>query len=241
VTTGRDAPPTGMLRPLPRLVAPVGGELSSSFLRRVALANRLDPEEFRAYVAADDRKRAAVPMERLAILSGQPEARLRRALDDSSDPAAPDGLVRAACTLCMARRGIAMPVTVRLAATAVVCREHQRWLNDRHSGGQPHLHRHPEVLAANRSHRRLVRRLGPTRSRPDARQGAGPAGGVHGLSEDVGSQRAFATPRRGTQLTRQPCPAHCPNQPSDAHPASHEPDEPHQPQPPTRRSEAKPL
>ena len=83
MTPGLDAPPTGRLRPLPRPVAPVGNELRSSFVRRVALANRLNAEEFRAYVAADDRKRAAIPLDRLAILSGQPEPRLRRALDDA--------------------------------------------------------------------------------------------------------------------------------------------------------------
>lgn len=165
MTPGLDAPPTGRLRPLPRPVAPVGNELRSSFVRRVALANRLNAEEFRAYVAADDRKRAAIPLDRLAILSGQPEPRLRRALDDSSDPADPDGMVRAACTLCMAARNIAIPVTVRLAATAVVCPRHQRWLGAGHCNGQPPLHRHPEILAANRSHRALVRRLGPTRTR----------------------------------------------------------------------------
>jgi len=82
-----DAPPTRLLRPLPRPVRPVANETLASFLHRLAAANRLDHDELRSYIAADSHKRARIPLDRLAALSGQPELTLRRAIFDLPPPA----------------------------------------------------------------------------------------------------------------------------------------------------------
>lgn len=167
-----NAPPTRLPRPLPRPVRPVANETLASFLHRLAAANRLDHDELRSYIAADSHKRARIPLDRLAALSGQPELTLRRAIFDLPPPAGdptelswpgPGSLERLACRLCMARRGTPGAASVRLRADHLVCPPHQRWLGDSSRScedNQPSLANHPEILDANRHHRRLIHQHG---------------------------------------------------------------------------------
>jgi TniQ len=67
--------------PLPRPVSPFPGELLSSYLRRLAHANRLDAAALRRFASGGARERL-VSLSRLAIISGTPAAALERALGD---------------------------------------------------------------------------------------------------------------------------------------------------------------
>jgi hypothetical protein len=174
MTVRVDAPPTRLLRPLPRPVRPMRNETLSSYLRRIASANRLDSDELRSYVAADNHKRARVPLDRLAVLSGQPRLALQRAIFEfwppAGDPAehgrpslhSPE---RIACTLCMARRDVRSVAIVRLNVEDLLCQRHLRWLGDSSRSiedNQPALATQPDIVKANRLHRLVIRRHGRT-------------------------------------------------------------------------------
>ena len=73
--------PSPLLTQLPRRVAPFPGEILSSYLSRLAHANRLDPEALRGHIAGRYRQRS-VPADRLAIAAGLPAATLQHALAD---------------------------------------------------------------------------------------------------------------------------------------------------------------
>ena len=61
-----------MLRPLPRLVAPFRDETITSYLRRLAEPNHIDPAALRALLAGSDHKGVPVPLGRLAAVAGLP-------------------------------------------------------------------------------------------------------------------------------------------------------------------------
>lgn len=162
-----DAPPTRLLRPLPRPVQPVHRETLDSYVRRLAYANRLDADELRAYAANDAHKRAPVPLDRLAALSDTTTTLLQQRIEEwrpvPEHPPARIWPPVPACALCMARRAIAGLVVVHREVEAVVCRKHGRWLDDTDGltvRAQPNLRAHPEILAANVAHRRLIGRYG---------------------------------------------------------------------------------
>ena len=69
-----------LLRPLPRSVAPFRDETISSYLARLATANRLAPAALRALLAGSDRNDAPVPLIRLAAVTGMPRAALAHAM-----------------------------------------------------------------------------------------------------------------------------------------------------------------
>jgi hypothetical protein len=157
------------LRPLPRPVKPFHNETIGSYLDRLADANRLDREAFRIYIAGDHHKAAPIPLHRLSRLSGQATDVLRDALPDlksadQQDQASrfrrsPGGRywVRLACARCTATRGIATQVQCRLRLEDVVCLRHRRWLGRSSYGcSQCALTSQPEILRANRRHRRLL-------------------------------------------------------------------------------------
>jgi hypothetical protein len=155
-----------MLRPLPRLVAPFRDETISSYLPRLAAANRLAQAALRFLLAGSDRKDAPVPLIRLAAVTGMPHAALALAmpqictaaelagLNIASRPLARDGWSFAACRRCTAGR----PVTRWALHDDVVCGRHRRWISQ--DPAQPDLTAQPEILTAHRRHRRLIRRHG---------------------------------------------------------------------------------
>ena len=162
-------------RPLPRSVRPFPDETAGSYLDRLAAANCLDSGDLRAYLAGDRRAlRVPVSTGALAVLAALPEQALRRAVLELCSPAelgaSPWVLGRArpraaveqlACRRCAAARGA--PRISRWAThEQVVCLRHQVWTGVQYQGprAQLDLRHHPEITAANRRHRRLIRRLG---------------------------------------------------------------------------------
>jgi hypothetical protein len=110
----------------------------------------------------------------LAALAGLPEQALLRAVPEFASPAQlagspwalgrprPGAAAQAlACARCAAARG-AQRIARWHTHEDVVCLRHQVWTHTTYHGPgtQLDLRDHPEVIAANRRHRRLVRRLG---------------------------------------------------------------------------------
>jgi hypothetical protein len=123
--------------------------------------------------AGDRRKWVPIPIERLSILGGQPVHVLRHTLPDLRRPSdaepqrfrwrpGDDHLVRALCRCCAAARWAGLVVRGYLRREDVVCLRHHRWLGDGDSTPelQPSLTHQPEILAANRHHRKIIRRAG---------------------------------------------------------------------------------
>jgi len=161
--------PSPLLSQLPRRVAPFPGEILSSYLRRLAHANCLDPEALRGHIAGRYRQQS-VPADRLAIAAGVPAATLEHALADldggkvwifrlgqipihpmTSGPA---------CGLCAFARGATEPVWCRKHPEQVICLRHRRWIGTGAATAQPCLDGQPDILQAHKQHLRLVRRFG---------------------------------------------------------------------------------
>lgn len=155
-----------LLRPLPRFIAPFRDETTSSYLARLATANRLAPAALRVLLAGSDRNDAPVQLIRLAAVTGMPRAALAHAMPQictadelaglhiASRPRARDGWSFVACRRCTAGR----LVTRWALHDDVVCGRHRRWISKYQT--QPDLTAQPEILTAHRRHRRLIRRHG---------------------------------------------------------------------------------
>jgi TniQ len=155
-----------MLGPLPCLVAPFRDETITSYLRRLAGPNHIDPAGLRYLLARSDRTDAPVPLGRLAAITGMPGRSLACAMPQictpaelaglhiASRPRARDGWSLAACQACAAGQ----PVTRWALHDEVICCPHRRWISKDHE--QPDLAAQPEILRAHRRHRRLIRRYG---------------------------------------------------------------------------------
>jgi Bacterial TniB protein/TniQ len=157
-------------RTLPRTVKPFPTEILSSYLNRLAYANRLDPTALRRYIA-EGQISGTIPIDRLALVSGVPATALEWAIADldGRQPAKTyhhGGIAvhrqvsGPACLLCAAARGITQPVMCRKPAERVICLWHQRWTGSGAASIQPSLDRHPDIVEAHRQHLRLVRRFG---------------------------------------------------------------------------------
>jgi hypothetical protein len=166
-------------RALPRRVPPFPDETKESFLNRVAAASYLDTEDLRRYLAREKRARSAsLDIPALAIFAGVSEMALRHAIPELSSPPhlaalgsvlgrprprfAANGL---ACRSCAAIRcGGQQAVTRWQTHENVICQRHRLWTHVQQGGiaAQLDLRDHPEILAANRLHRRLIRRVGRT-------------------------------------------------------------------------------
>lgn len=159
-----------LLRPLPRRVPPVRDETITSYLARLAQANRLDPVALRHLLTGSDRKDAAVPVARLAALTAIAPWSLAHAMPQICTPperAHVDVANRprphargevVACRPCTARAAGARPVTVWALHDQVVCSRHRRWVSE--DTDQPDLSNQPEILDAARRHHWLIRRHG---------------------------------------------------------------------------------
>jgi hypothetical protein len=157
-------------RSLPRQVRPFHGEILSSYLERLAHANRLDPQALRRYIA-ESRRGWKVSADRLAAVSGVAAGAFERAIADLDGfPLAGTYYYRtiaihpqvsaAACRMCAAARGITQLVICWKPAERVICLRHRRWTGSNKTGHQPSLDRHPDILRVHRQHLRLVRRFG---------------------------------------------------------------------------------
>ena len=121
-------------RALPRQVKPFPGETLSSYLGRLAHANRLDPTALRRYFS-EDRKVSAT---RLAAVSGVDAVTIQRAIADLDgrslaptyyyrDVSIHQQVSAPACQMCAAMRGITQRVMCWKPAEKVICLRHRRW------------------------------------------------------------------------------------------------------------------
>lgn len=161
-------------QPLPRPVAPVLNETIESYLRRLATANQLDASALRIHISGDKRKSTPVPLTTLALVSGQPTHALRYAILELStgeelatmpicSRPRPGGSQRRQCLPCTRSRGHRADVWCWNHHDDVICFRHLRWIGDgidHADAGQPDLSGQPDILRANRRHRRLIRRYG---------------------------------------------------------------------------------
>jgi len=159
--------------PLPVPVAPVFGEALASFLGRLAAANRTAPKAlldilppwFRVKARwHDDRWQPSSLMPwaddaaaRLAVISGSATAAIKNALPAFSGMRGQPARAVTACRLCTAASRISQPVPVHLPAHHQVCLRHGIWLP---APGTPQFSVRgcPDILAAERQARRLLRR-----------------------------------------------------------------------------------
>jgi hypothetical protein len=159
-----------LLRPLPRRLPPVRDETITSYLARLADANRIQATTLRHLLSGSRRKDAEGPFAVLAAITGTPPTALAYAMPQICTPperAHVDVTNRprphlhgqvVACRPCTARAAGRGPVTVWALHEQVVCRHHRRWLSE--DNDQPDLSRQPEILDAARRHRWLIRRHG---------------------------------------------------------------------------------
>jgi hypothetical protein len=158
--------------PLPVPAAPVAGETLASFIGRLAAVNRTNPEVLLEILPPwfrvktrwhDDRWQpghlmpwAGAAAARLALISGTTAPAIRNALPAFGTRPGP-ARAAAACRRCTATRGIRQPVPVHLPAHHQVCLSHGIWLS---GAGTPQfsVSECPDVMAAERQARRLLRR-----------------------------------------------------------------------------------
>jgi TniQ len=157
--------------PLPRKVRPFAGETTASYLYRLAKANQLRPAALEAHLSGtrqlpEPRRRPAVTLSALAAAAGMPPLSLARALPELAPGPAPSGpafQVRRVCWRCAARRDAWPFASVWQPAEDSTCRSHLTWT--RHDargrpGPQYSIGHMPEILQAQRRHRRLARHRG---------------------------------------------------------------------------------
>ncbi|WP_341715662.1 TniQ family protein [Micromonospora sp. FIMYZ51] len=181
-TTALRLPP---LRRLPRALPPLLNETVRSYVSRLAAANALTGLELQVHLTGSVKKET-VTADQLAMLTGYPARTLRYAMLELCTPADlarmqiagrprpgptdwgwrwPHNRIRFACDHCTTRRGPARP-QVWTTHEDVVCLRHRRWLGTLQQEDQPDLAHLPDILAANRRHRRLIQlhRREPVRS-----------------------------------------------------------------------------
>jgi len=143
-------------------VAPYPAETLHSFIARMAAANHVDPVTLAKHLQTPAAPGSRPALDRIAAASGRPKSNLRHALPELSGHhgRAHRERPRLACRSCAAARGILTPVTRWVAAHPNVCIRHHRWIGPtvRTIADQHDLSVLPEILAAARHHRRLVRR-----------------------------------------------------------------------------------
>lgn len=164
--------PPPHLRRLPHTVAPLHHESWGSYVNRLALANRIAHLELHEHINSRHRIHPApLPLlDAIRSLSGHPRDRLLKALPDLRTPdlarhlpAACQPLDRgwrlqAACTLCLASKGVFTEARCWITQSTRLCLRHGRW-TDTH-GQQIDIRPLPEISQAQHDHHRLVRQHG---------------------------------------------------------------------------------
>jgi len=161
----RPGPPPRLPRPVP----PFPGETTASYLRRLAIANELHPDDLRVHLAGR-RGHEPVALDALAAATGRSQSALAWALPElrpgvtpRADPALPGHVRRTVCWRCAARRGVFSYATAWQPAEACICPDHRIWLGSAahpRQPGQYDVGGLPEILQAQRRHYRLARRHG---------------------------------------------------------------------------------
>jgi TniQ len=159
--------------PLPVPAAPVAGEALTSFLGRLAAANRTSPDALLEILPPwfrvktrwhDDRWQpgrllpwADDAAARLAVISGSGPAAIKNALPTFGGMRGRPARAVIACRLCTAARRIRQPVPVHLPAHHQVCLRHGIWLS---GPGAPQFSVSGcrDILAAEARPRQLLRR-----------------------------------------------------------------------------------
>ena len=155
---------------LPIRIRPARDEIAVSYLNRLAVLHEMPFAELWTQVS---RPRPRSTTRRLdpdlfATVVDQPSARLARAIIELRDPQ-PDWLAlrhepQHGCWRCTASHP-GGPVLALHGHHHYVCLRHRAWIGPPDLGGsfpQPDLTALPEVVAAQRAHLRLLRRIGPT-------------------------------------------------------------------------------
>jgi hypothetical protein len=155
--------------PLPQPVPPFPGETTRSYVYRLAIANQLRPADLQAHLTGT-RQPGPVPLDALAAAAGRPPRCLAHALPELApesmpvaSPAEPAYQIRAVCRRCAARRGAWPFASVWQPAEVSICPAHLAWVRPPARGGrgpQYEVGHLPEILRAQRRHRRLARRHG---------------------------------------------------------------------------------
>ncbi|MEO3825072.1 TniQ family protein [Actinomadura sp. B10D3] len=157
-----------MPRRLPLPVPPATGETVKSYLMRLATLHDVIYGELWHWVSAPingDAKRRIIVGSRLAEATGYPLDRLAKALpelDPGTEWLQLRDIPQPACPRCTARHP-GGAVRRLFPLNAYVCRRHRYWLGPPDVGEESYrrLDDLPELLAAQRKHRRLARLWGP--------------------------------------------------------------------------------
>ncbi len=156
---------------MPRSIPPFPDETTSSYLARLAAANRLHVTRLRILLTGASVSRP-IEARDLAAASGRPLQSLHQALPELRPGFVPPRgrpvLIspRPPCRRCIARRGISAPVTCWLPTEVNICPTHRIWLGApaRHGNDTEHeqhdLADLPQLVHAQRRHWRLSRRHG---------------------------------------------------------------------------------
>ncbi|MGW6392981.1 hypothetical protein ACWFR1_21295 [Streptomyces sp. NPDC055103] len=164
--------PAPRLRRLPHTVTPLHHETWDSYVSRLATANRVSHLELHEHINNKHRIHPApLPLlNAISHLSGHPHDRLLKALPDLRTPdlarhlpAACQPLdegwrVQAACTLCLAAKGVFTQVRCWVPRSTRLCIRHGRWTDTYHT--QFEVRPLPEIIQAQRDHCRLFREHG---------------------------------------------------------------------------------
>ncbi|UAK36158.1 MULTISPECIES: hypothetical protein [Nocardia] len=152
---------------LPIRIRPATNEIAVSYLTRLATLHQMPLPELWTQVsrARDGTSTRRLDPDRYAAVVDQPRHRLARAIIELHDPE-PDWLAlrhepQHGCHRCAATHP--GPPLQLLGHHHMLCLRHRIWIGPPDLTGfqQPDLGRLPEVVAAQRSHLRLLRRLGP--------------------------------------------------------------------------------
>ncbi|MDJ0342140.1 TniQ family protein [Streptomyces sp. H10-C2] len=167
----RHLPPPRLQR-LPLTLAPLHRETWDSYVGRLAAVNRISHLVVHEHINNQHRIHPApLPLlDAISNLSGHPRDRLLKALPDLRAPGLTNNLprscqllddgwqVQAACTLCLAAKGVFAQARHWVPKSTRLCLRHGRWTDTYHA--QFDLRRLPEILQAQRDHHRLVREHG---------------------------------------------------------------------------------
>lgn len=164
--------PVPRLRPLPRTLTPLHRESQDSYIERLAITNRMIPDDLRDHVTHPQPLRpghVALP-QALAQVAGQPLDRLLLALPDLRDPELSARLppscqiqlhvgwrVQPVCSLCLAAKNVRF-ARHWVPPGTTTCLRHSRWTGTH--GQQFDISPLPEIAQAQRRHHRLIRRHG---------------------------------------------------------------------------------
>jgi hypothetical protein len=161
--------PAPRLRPLPRTVAPLHRESQDSYIERLAITNRILPDDLREHVTYPKPLRPGrltLP-QALAQISRQPLDRLLLALPELREPELTAHLpppcrhrphagwtLQPACSPCLAARNVHF-ARHWVPPGTTTCLRHSRWTGMH--GQQFDISALPEITQAQRRHHRLIR------------------------------------------------------------------------------------